>query len=226
MLVRTMRLYTLFIILITTFLLFAPYAHASEHSAKSVTQLADFPTVDPGYIYDQLFFMATHFQRREAGYDTNLPAAENGHDEFADYWSNEMVHDLQGFGPQIRRDLFSVRGWRGRPATTQAFNVEVTVPGAIHAEQIVVIGCHYDGEAVSTQSANDDASGCAIELGVAKALGDYWRAHNVYPARTLRFILFDAEEQGLYGSFYYANTTNNGGMANVVAMINEEQNGI
>lgn len=186
----------------------------------------DFPAVDPNYIYDQLFYMVTHFQHREAGYDTNLPVSVNGHDEFADYWAKEMVNDLQGFGPQIRRDPFPVAGWQGRPATTQAFNVEVSIPGVVHPEQVVVIGCHYDGEAVSTQSANDDGSGCAIELGVAKAMGTYWKNHRSYPARTLRFVIFDAEEQGLYGSFHYLNSTVNGDVSNIVAMFNEEQNGI
>jgi len=188
--------------------------------------LADFPTVDPDYIYNQLFYVATHFQHREAGYDNNLPVTVNGHDEFAAYWSQEMVHNLQGFGAQVLHDPFPVQGWQGRPAPVPAFNVEVSVPGSLHPEQVVVIGCHYDGMAVSTQSANDDASGCAIELGVAKAMGIYWRSHHLYPARTLRFVIFDAEEQGLYGSFHYLNSTINGDIQNIVAMFNEEQNGI
>jgi hypothetical protein len=187
---------------------------------------ADFPTVDPNYIYDQLFYMVTHFQQREAGYDNNLAANVNGHDEFAAYWAQEMQHNLAGFGVQVRRDEFSVQGWQGRPATVPAFNVEVTVPGISHPEQVVVIGCHYDGEAGSTQSANDDASGCAIELGVARAMGEYWRNHQLYPTRTLRFVIFDAEEQGLFGSFHYLNSTINGDVKNLVAMFNEEQNGI
>ncbi len=184
------------------------------------------PVVDPDYILDQLVYMATSFQHREAGYDTNLPPQTNGHDEFAAYWAQEMQRVLQGFDPQVRRDPFALRGWVNRPATAPGFNVEVTVPGASHPEQIVVIGCHYDGEAVSTQSANDDASGCAIELGVARAMAAYWRAEHVYPARTLRFVLFDAEEQGLVGSYHYVNQTIAGDLSNVVAMINEEQNGI
>jgi len=187
---------------------------------------ADFPTVDPNYIYDQLFYMVTHFQHREAGYDNNLAVNLNGHDEFAAYWAQEMQHNLAGFGVQVRRDEFSVQGWQGRPATVPAFNVEVTVPGISHPEQVVVIGCHYDGEAGSTQSANDDASGCAIELGVARAMGEYWRNHQLYPTRTLRFVIFDAEEQGLFGSFHYLNSTINGDVKNLVAMFNEEQNGI
>lgn len=211
--------------------LFVP-VRTSPVTASTTAQLAssstrsDFPTVDPNYIYNQLFFMVMHFQHREAGYDNNLPVTANGHDAFAAYWAQEALHDLQGFGPQMHRDSFTVSGWKDRPTTTQAMNVEVSVPGATHPEQVVVIGCHYDGEAISTQSANDDASGCAIELGVAKAMGEYWRSHHVYPARTLRFVIFDAEEQGLYGSFHYLNSTINGDVPNIVAMFNEEQNGI
>jgi PKD repeat protein len=216
------------ILLIISFLV-PMSAYAQARNAGLQTQgsaLADFPTVDPDYIYNQLFYMATSFQHREAGYDKNLPVNINGHDEFAAYWSQEMQKNLVGFGLQVLRDNFKVDGWQGRPATVPAFNVEVSVPGVSHPEQVVVIGCHYDGEAISTQSANDDASGCAIELGVAKAMGEYWRSHHVYPARTLRFVLFDAEEQGLYGSFHYLNSTINGDVNNIVAMFNEEQNGI
>src|SRR6266566_4695701 len=199
---------------------FTTYLRFANHT------LADFPTVDPNYIYSQLFYMVTNFQHREAGYDDNLPVNANGHDEFANYWSQELMRDVAGFGAQMRRDAFNVAGWQERPATVPAFNVEVTVPGVTHPEQVVVIGCHYDGEAISTQSANDDGSGCAIELGVARAMGMYWRSHHTYPARTLRFVIFDAEEQGLYGSFHYLNSTVNGDTKNIVAMFNEEQSGI
>lgn len=186
----------------------------------------DFPQVDRNYVYDQLFWMVTHFLHREAGYDTHLPPDANGHDEFAAYWTQEMTNNLQGFGAQVKRDPFTIKGWEYRPATVPAFNVEVSVPGIIHPEQMVVIGCHYDAMANSTQSANDDGSGCAIELAIAKAMADYWRANHLYPARTLRFVLFDAEEQGIFGSSHYVNSTINGDLSNVMAMFNEEQNGI
>jgi hypothetical protein len=202
--------------------------NVSNWGGHGVTEQAQatFPLVDGNYIYDQLFYMATHFLRREAGYDRNLPPTQNGHDEFASYWTQEMLHNLAGFGPQAQRDPFPVRGWSNRPAVTLAFNVEVSVPGVTHPEEVVVIGCHYDGMAFSTQSANDDASGCAIELGIARALAEYWRAHHLYPARTLRFVIFDAEEQGLFGSFHYVNQTVNSDLQNIIAMFNEEQSGI
>jgi len=224
---RTIRISVLLILASSFLLPTTLYAHRLKPSFhQRVSTLGDFPTIDPTYTYDQLFYVAAHFQHREAGYDANLPVSVNGHDEFAAYWAQEVLHNLQSFGAQVRHDEFSVAGWKGRPAKVPAFNVEVSVPGVIHPEQVVVIGCHYDGEALSTQSANDDASGCAIELAVAKAMGVYWRSHHTYPARTLRFVLFDAEEQGLYGSFHYLNDTVNGDVANIVAMFNEEQNGI
>lgn len=203
-----------------------PTASGAPRALQVPRSAAGFPVVDPNYIYQELYTLVTHNLHREAGYDTNLPPTVNGHDEFAAAWSAEMMRDLAGFDPQVRIDSFPISGWSGRLAKTPAFNVEVTVPGVTDPADIVVIGCHYDGEAVSTQSANDDASGCAIELGVARALATFWRTRQLYPARTLRFVIFDAEEQGVYGSFHYLNSTINGDTGHVVAMFNEEQSGI
>src|SRR5262249_37730186 len=110
--------------------------------------------------------------------------------------------------------------------TAPAADAEVTVPGLSSPAQEVIIGCHYDGEADSTQSAYDDASGCAIELGVAKAMAAFWTEHHLYPARTLRFVIFDAEEQGLFGALAYVRNTRRNDLPRMPAMINEEQNGI
>jgi hypothetical protein len=229
---RSWRSWSRYLVLLGLIALLASACETGSTAPASATNTPlppiqqDFPAVDPDYIYDQLLALVTPNLRREAGYDTNLPPDQNGHDEFAAAWAQEMAKQLDGFGPAVRRDEFALAGWRNRPAKVNAFNVEVTVPGLTHPEQIVVIGCHYDGEAVSTQSANDDASGCAIELGVARALAAYWRARHVYPARTLKFVIFDAEEQGLFGSFHYVNQTVNGELGQIVAMINEEQSGI
>src|SRR5438105_4993215 len=119
----------LFLLAVCLFVPAPAVAHPTHvHVLSARHTLADFPTVDPNYTYDQLFYVATHFQHREAGYDANLPVSVNGHDEFATYWAQEMVHNLQGFGAQVRNDQFKVPGWRGRLATVPAFNVEVSVP--------------------------------------------------------------------------------------------------
>ncbi len=201
--------------------------HAAIAHTIQKPALTDFPTVDPDYIYNQLAYTSSSFPKREAGYDKNLPVSQNGHDEFAAYWAQEISKNLQGFNPQTRNDKFTISGWSSsRPAVVPAFNVEVSVKGSTAPQEIVVIGCHYDGMYNSTESAFDDASGCAIELGVAKALGAYWTSHHKAPSRTIRFVAFDAEEQGIYGSEHYVNTTIKSELNNVVAMVNEEQNGI
>jgi len=193
---------------------------------SAATSAPPIPKVDADYLYDQFLTLSTRFVHREAGFDANLPPDKNGHDEFAAYWTQEMLRNLDGFGAQARQDTFAIPGWRGRPAVRPAVNVEISVPGLTHPEQAVIIGCHYDGEAQSTESAFDDTSGCAIELAVASAMGKYWRAQRHFPARTLRFVLFDAEESGIYGSWHYVNQTVNGDLGQITAMINEEQNGI
>jgi Peptidase family M28/PKD domain len=179
------------------------------------------PGIDPAYIYSQLDNL-TRFQHREAGYR----AGSAGHSGFARYWERQMLRLLGPFGARAHTYRFPVRGWAGRPATAPAANVEVTVPGLTSPAQIVVIGCHYDGEADSTESAYDDGSGCAIELGVAKSMAAFWSEHHLYPARTLRFIIFDAEEQGLFGSYHYVSDIARNDLRNISLMINEEQNGI
>src|SRR5262245_4091649 len=184
------------------------------------------PRVDPDYIYQQLFRLVTQHQSRESGYAVSPFGVKSGHDGFADDWTAEILKDLQGFSPVVVRNTFTTTGWRDRPPTRPSFNVEVSIPGLTHPEQMVIIGCHYDGEASSTQSAYDDASGCAIELGVARAMATYWSEHHLYPARTLRFVIFDAEEQILVGSYVYLNTLVDGDWPNIITMINEEQNGI
>ena len=150
--------------------------HTSTTPTQTPASVAtDFATVDPAYIYNQLAYMTTRFQHREAGYDTTLPPLVNGHDEFAAYWSKEMSANLAGYAAPAVEDTVQTPGWKNRPPSVSAVNVEVTVPGLAHPEQEVVIGCHYDGEAISTQSANDDASGCAIELGIGRALAAFWK---------------------------------------------------
>src|SRR5947209_8776833 len=75
-----------------------------------------------------------------------------------------------------------------------------------------------------TESAVDPGSGCAIALGVARAMPPLWRRRR--PARTVALILFDGEEQGLVGSFYAARHYRQGAPYRVVALYNEEQNGV
>lgn len=180
--------------------------------------------VDGAYIQTELAYLATRDQRREAGQDTGLPRLQSGHDEFAADWLSALRADLSGLPLQVTRQPFLLPGFKGRPPRTLGSNLIVTVPGTSRAHEWVLLVAHYDGWPWSTQSAFDDASGCAILLGVARAMANEWRQRR--PARTIAFILFDGEEQGLIGSFYTARQYRLGAPYRIVALYNEEQNGV
>src|SRR5258706_5362577 len=129
-----------------------------RHAVTAQAQGSATPGIKPAFIYSQLDYLATRFQHREAGYR----AGSAGHSGFARYWKQEMLRLLARFGAQAHTYRFPVRGWAGRPATAPAADVEVTVTGLAHPSQEVLISCHYDSYAESTQSAYDDGSGVRV----------------------------------------------------------------
>jgi len=70
--------------------------------------------------------------------------------------------------------------------------------------EAVILGGHFDGVGEHMgffcPGANDNASGSAILLGVAKALGKL----PARPKRSIMVVLFAAEEKGMLGSDYFA----------------------
>jgi hypothetical protein len=77
-------------------------------------------------------------------------------------------------------------------------NIVGEIPGSEHPEQVVVLGAHLDSWDLGT-GAIDDGFGVAAVLGAAKSI----LSSRVTPKRTIRFILFTGEEQGLLGSRAY-----------------------
>jgi Zn-dependent M28 family amino/carboxypeptidase len=68
--------------------------------------------------------------------------------------------------------------------------------------EAIIVGGHLDGLGRNPElmpGANDNASAVAVALGVAEALG----RHAIPLKRSVIFILFGAEEQGVKGSEYY-----------------------
>ena len=87
-------------------------------------------------------------------------------------------------------------------------NVVALLPGeGPTADEIIVVGAHYDhlgyreknGEVTVFNGANDNASGTAAMLEIARILCE--RKQKL--PRSVLFIAFAAEERGLLGSFYY-----------------------
>jgi carboxypeptidase Q len=80
-------------------------------------------------------------------------------------------------------------------------NVVGEIRGTEHPEQVIVVGGHLDSWDLA-DGATDDGCGVATTLGAAKAI----KLSGFKPKRTIRFVLFTGEEQGLLGSIAYTKT--------------------
>ncbi len=76
-------------------------------------------------------------------------------------------------------------------------NVVADIPGGERADEIVLLGAHLDSWDLGT-GAIDDGAGVAIVTAAAKLAGEMGR-----PRRTIRVVLFGAEEVGLLGARAY-----------------------
>jgi hypothetical protein len=95
---------------------------------------------------------------------------------------------FQSYGLTAVLEPFTYGGYSGN-------NVVATKLGTVDPNRIYIVGGHYDS--AGTPGADDNASGVALTLEAARVL-------SAYPSDyTIRFIAFDLEELGLYGSTAY-----------------------
>ena len=86
-------------------------------------------------------------------------------------------------------------------------NIEAELPGT-ETRSCVIISAHFDSTARFDQTtdpapgADDDASGVAAVLAAAEAAGQLWTLGTF--RHSLRFVLFNAEEDRIHGSQQYA----------------------
>ena len=78
------------------------------------------------------------------------------------------------------------------------YNVIADIPGTEFPDEYVVIGGHLDSWDAAT-GATDNGAGCATTIEVARILME----SGFKPKRTIRFMLWTGEEQGLLGSRAY-----------------------
>jgi hypothetical protein len=119
-----------------------------------------------------------------------------------------LAKDLEKIGGgdfSIRMDRFVHEG-------RELDNVEAELQGS-ESEEIVLVTAHldstaafsdhpYDSENDPAPGADDDASGVAAVLAIADVIKQMTAIKP--PKRTIRFVLFNAEEHGLVGSQAYA----------------------
>jgi len=106
-----------------------------------------------------------------------------------------IVAEFQSFGLDVALEPFTYSG-------TTYYNVVATKLGTLHPDQEYIVSGHFDSTCYycdNPPGADDDASGVSTVLEAARILSPYDSDY------TIRFIAFDREEQGLYGSSAYVN---------------------
>ena len=100
----------------------------------------------------------------------------------------------QGARPKVRLNI-STRFSNGRVTEE---NVVGEIRGSQLPEEMVLLGAHLDSWDLSP-GATDDGTGVAVVIAAARLIHD----SGIAPSRTIRFVLFTGEEQGLLGSQAY-----------------------
>lgn len=133
-------------------------------------------------------------------YDLELLAGEIGERNIQQYTNLCAAADFiqlsfEQAGYEVKRQSYEVAG-------RTCYNIEVEISGNVKANEIVIVGAHYD-TVFDCAGANDNASGVAALLALARAFS------GKEISRSLRFIAFVNEEppffqSGMMGSMVYA----------------------
>lgn len=110
----------------------------------------------------------------------------------------DHLRRLHAAGNAIRMDINSTAGWQGE---SRSGNVVFDLIGREKPDEIVLIGGHLDSWDLGT-GAVDDGAGVAITTAAAALIAQLPQR----PRRTIRVVLFGAEEVGLLGARDYAKT--------------------
>ncbi|QCR24025.1 M20/M25/M40 family metallo-hydrolase [Pontibacter sp. SGAir0037] len=136
----------------------------------------------------------------------------------------EKYAQASGGRMTVEMDRFVVKAdGRRVPQDTEMANVIATLKGSDpNDDRVIIVGGHLDSRATDVMDAkskapgaNDDASGVAIVMEMARIM-----ASRNFPA-TLKFVAFQGEEQGLYGSSHLAERAKAEGW-NLIAMLNND----
>ncbi len=120
-----------------------------------------------------------------------LPLLVLAHEDYA------MLDRLVEMG-QIPRFSASITNTLGTRPETQ-WNTVAEIRGSEKPDEVVILGAHLDSWDLGTGT-TDNGTGSMVVLEAARAIAQ----SGMTPKRTIRFILFSGEEQGLLGSRAYA----------------------
>ncbi len=109
-----------------------------------------------------------------------------------------IAREMEAAGLSVTRQEVAVAPYVEGERTVESWNVIGELPGG--ARDTIVLAAHHDTRSAAVPGANDDASGVAVLLEVARLAAR--RPHRM----TYVFASFCAEEEGLLGSREYVRT--------------------
>ncbi len=109
--------------------------------------------------------------------------------------SYRMLWRMLKHGP-VEAEIEMTNSFSDKPV--EVYNTVGEVRGAEKPDEAVILGAHLDSWDLGTGT-TDNGTGSMIVLEAARALAKL----NLKPKRTIRFVLFTGEEQGLVGSEKY-----------------------
>lgn len=96
------------------------------------------------------------------------------------------------------------------------YNTVAEIPGTEFPEQVVIVSAHLDSwDGPGSQGAQDNGTGTSVTVETARIL----MAAGAKPRRTIRFVLWSGEEQGLLGSKGYLDSLSDEEKANISAVL-------
>ena len=91
------------------------------------------------------------------------------------------------------------------PVPTTITNVIATLQGTASPQRFYVVGAHYDDRVTDVLDFTSDAPGADRDGSGVAAMLELARVFAAHPAKgTIQFVAFDGEEQGLFGSSFFA----------------------
>src|SRR5712692_868459 len=107
-----------------------------------------------------------------------------------------MLYRLQKRGP-VEVELEMTNSFSDKPV--EAYNTVAELRGSEKPDEVVILGAHLDSWDLG-EGSTDNGTGSMVVLEAARALTKL----GLKPKRTIRFVLFSGEEEGLVGSAKYA----------------------
>ena len=152
---------------------------AADSAVQAVVDRLDFES------YKELVRGLTRFGDREQGTERNARAID---------WIEEQ---LRGWGLETARVHYEYTP-RGAAEAEPREQVYATLVGSEVPGEMYILGAHMDGRG-GGEAANDDASGTALVMEIARVLA----SPDLRTARSVRFALWNNEETGLQGAKAY-----------------------